>query len=89
MKDVAEEFGVSEEMLSYSNTRVKFGDTPNEVAKRVLTNLQEKVVDETSSLSEMREEIEGLEPDSDDFRKKINDLSWQFTASLKTVDMAN
>ena len=89
VKDVAEEFGVSEEMLSYSNTRVKFGDTPNEVAKRVLTNLQEKVVDETSSLSEMREEIEGLEPDSDDFRKKINDLSWQFTASLKTVDMAN
>ena len=29
------------------------------------------------------------EPDSDDFRKKINDLSWQFAASLKTKDMAN
>lgn len=87
--DLAEDFGVSEEMLSYSNTRVKFGDTPTSVAKRALTNLQEKVVDETASLLSMKEAISKLEPDSDDFRRKIDDLSWQFTASLKTVDMAN
>ena len=89
VKDVAKDFGVSEEMLSYSNTRVKFGDTPNEVAKRVLTNLQEQVVNETSSLSAMKEAIKGLAPDSDDFRRKIDDLSWEFASSLKTIDMAN
>ncbi len=86
---VAKDFGVSEEMLSYSNTRVKFGDTPSDVAKRVLTNLQERVVDETSSLLSMKEAIKQLEPDSDDFRQKINDLSWEFASSLKTIDMAN
>ncbi|MCJ7874717.1 hypothetical protein [Phaeobacter sp. J2-8] len=80
VKDVAKDFGVSEEMLSYSNTRVKFGDTPNEVAKRVLTNLQEQVVNETSSLSAMKEAIKGLAPDSDDFRRKIDDLSSEFAS---------
>jgi len=87
--EVAEDFGVSEEMLSYSNTRVTFGDTPTSVAKRALRNLQEKVVDETASLLSMRNAMSALEPDSDDFRRKIEDMAWQFTASLKTVDMAN
>lgn len=87
--EVASNFGVSEEMLSHSNTRVGVGDTPTSVAKRALKNLQEKIVDETASLLSMREAIAELEPDSDDFRRKIDDLSWQFTASLKTVDMAN
>jgi hypothetical protein len=89
VEDVAQDFGVSEDMLSYSNTRVKFGDTPSDVAKRALINLQEKVVDETSSLLTMKEAIKKLEPDSDDFRQKINDLSWEFASSLKTIDMAN
>ncbi|RDD69754.1 hypothetical protein DVR11_19930 [Paracoccus versutus] len=87
--DVAADFGVSEEMLSHSNTRVTFGDTPTSVAKRALKNLQDKVVDETASLLAMREAIAELEPGGDDFRRKIDDLSWQFTASLKTMDMAN
>lgn len=86
---VGSDFGVSEEMLSHSNTRVTFGDTPSSVAKRALKNLQDKVVDETASLLSMKEAIAQLEPDSDDFRRKVDDLSWQFTASLKTVDMAN
>lgn len=89
VNDVAQDFGVSEEMLSYSSTRVKFGDTPNEVAKRVLTNLQEQVVNETSSLSAMKEAIKGLAPDSEDFRRQIDDLSWEYASSLKTIDMAN
>nr|WP_321454613.1 hypothetical protein [uncultured Cohaesibacter sp.] len=89
VEDVAQDFGVSEEMLLHSKTRVTFGDTPVTVAKRALKNLQEKVVDETASLLSMKEAITELEPDSDDFRRKIDDLSWQFTASLKTVDMAN
>jgi hypothetical protein len=87
--DVAHDYGVSEEMLSHSKTRVNFGDTPIEVAKRALTNLQVKVVDETSSLMAMRDAIKNLEPDSDDFRRKIDDLSWEYAASLKTIDMAN
>ena len=87
--DVAQDYGVSEEMLSYSKTRVNFGDTPIELAKRALTNLQVKVVDETSSLMMMRDAIKKLEPDSEDFRRKINDLSWEYAASLKTIDMAN
>ena len=89
VSEVGQDFGVSEEMLSHSNTRVTFGDTPSSVAKRALKNLQDKVVDETASILSMKEAISQLEPDSDDFRRKVNDLSWQFTASLKTVDMAN
>lgn len=89
VNDVAQEFGVSEVMLSHSGTRVNFGDTPREVARRVLTNLQTKVVDETSSLMEMKDAIKELAPDSEDFRRKINDLSWEYASSLKTVDMAN
>ncbi|XDA99464.1 ATP-binding protein [Sulfitobacter sp. LCG007] len=89
VSEVGKDFGVSEEMLSHSNTRVTFGDTPSSVAKRALRNLQDKVVDETASLLSMKEAIAQLEPDSDDFRRKVNELSWQFTASLKTVDMAN
>ncbi|TQS74022.1 hypothetical protein ERN12_05850 [Rhodobacteraceae bacterium] len=89
VSEVGKDFGVSEEMLSHSNTRVSFGDTPSSVAKRALKNLQDKVVDETASLLSMKEAIAQLEPDSDDFRRKVDDLSWQFTASLKTVDMAN
>ncbi len=87
--EVAHEFGVSEEMLSHSNTRVKFGDTPSDVAKRVLTNLQEKVVDDTSSLLTLKEAVEKLEPGSEDFRRRIDDLSWEYASSLKTIDMAN
>lgn len=87
--DVAADFGVSEEMLSHSNTRVTFGDSPTSVAKRALRNLQDRVVDETVKLLSMKEAIAELEPDSDDFRQKINDLSWEFTASLKTIDMAS
>jgi hypothetical protein len=89
VSEVGQDFGVSEEMLSHSNTRVTFGDTPSSVAKRALKNLQDKVVDETASILSMKKAISRLEPDSDDFRLKINDLSWNFTASLKTVDMAN
>ena len=87
--DVGHSYGVSEEMLSHSNTRVTFGDTPISVAKRALKNLQDKVVDETTSLISMKNALNDLEPDSDDFRKKIDDLSWQYAASLKTIDMAN
>jgi len=87
--DVATDFGVSEAMLSHSNTRVVFGDTPTSVAKRALKNLQDKIVDETASLKLMKDAVLALEPDSDEFRQKINDISWKFTASLKTVDMAN
>lgn len=89
ISEAGKDYGVSEEMLSHSNTRVTYGDSPSSVARRVLRNLQDKVVDETTSLLSMREEINGLEPDSDDFRRKLSDLSWQFTASLRTVDMAN
>ncbi|MDQ1902492.1 hypothetical protein RAH32_18890 [Paracoccus sp. WLY502] len=89
VSEVGHNFGVSEEMLSHSNTRVTFGDTPSSVAKRALKNLQDKVVDETASLLLMKEAIEQLEPDSDEFRRKVDYISWQFTASLKTVDMAN
>ncbi len=89
VEEVAQDYGVSEEMLSYSKTRVNFGDTPSEVAKRALTNLQVKVVDDTSSLMVMKDAIMNLSPDSEDFRRKIDDLSWEYAASLKTIDMAN
>lgn len=84
-----ETFGISEEMLTETGTRVRYGDTPQSVAGRVLGKYQERALKETARLHDLKEEIKELEPDSDEFRVKINELAWQHTATLRTIDMAN
>ncbi len=86
---IAEEFGISATMIQDTSTRILYGDTPQSVAERVLAKYQEQIVDETAQIFRLKEEIFEAKPDSDDFREKINELAWKYTASLKRFDMAN
>lgn len=87
--DVTDKFGVTQGMLADTETRVVYGDTPKSVAERVLRKYQDRIIAETAEIIDLREEIENVEPHSESFRHKIHELSWKYTASLKTIDMAN
>ncbi|HVW52732.1 MAG TPA: hypothetical protein VHC91_20455 [Trinickia sp.] len=89
IKDITNRFGISEAMLQDTSTRIVYGETPQAVAERVLKKYQERVIKETDDIINLKEEIVKAEPDSDRFRSLINDLSWKYTSSLKSVDMAN
>lgn len=89
IKEVTDQFGISEAMLQDTSTRVRYGETAQAVAERVLKKYQEKVIDETAEIFSLKEEIIRAEPDSEEFREKINELSWKYTSSLKNFDMAN
>ncbi|WP_321968399.1 hypothetical protein [Burkholderia cepacia] len=89
LRDVTDQFGISEAMLQDTSTRIVYGETPQAVAERVLKKYQERVVDETAAIFNLKEEIIKAEPDSEEFRTLINDLSWKYTSSLKNFDMAN
>ncbi|MER8446311.1 type I restriction enzyme HsdR N-terminal domain-containing protein [Mesorhizobium sp. M1066] len=87
--DAAEKFGVSPPMLTDTDTRVVYGDTAKSVAERVLKKYQDRIIADTAEIFDLKEEITRTEPHSADFRQKINELSWRYTSSLKTFDMAN
>lgn len=76
-------------MLVDTDTRVVYGDTAKSVAERVLKKYQERIIADTAEIFDLREEIEKAEPHTADFRHKIHELSWKYTSSLKTFDMAN
>jgi|APLak6261694702_1056217.scaffolds.fasta_scaffold00090_30 hypothetical protein len=86
---VAQKYGISSAMLADVDVRIHFGDTEESVVKRVLTKYQEKIIKDTSDIFDIQNEIKKLKPDSEDFRKKINEISWKHTSSIKSVDMAN
>ncbi len=87
--DVTEKFGVNPGMLADTDTRVVYGDSAKTVAERVLRKYQERIIADTAEIFDLREEIEKAEPHTADFRQKIHELSWKYTSSLKTFDMAN
>lgn len=89
IKDVADKFGVIPAMLTDTDTRVIYGDSAKTVAERVLKKYQERIVADTEEIFDLRTEIETAEPHTADFRRKIHELSWKYTSSLKTFDMAN
>ncbi|AHG20695.1 hypothetical protein Z042_14555 [Chania multitudinisentens RB-25] len=89
LKEITEQFGVSEAMLQDTSTRIVYGESAQTIVERVLKKYQERVIDETAEIFHLKEEIIQVEPDSDEFRKKINELSWKYTSSLKNFDMAN
>lgn len=89
INEITNQFGISEAMLQDTSTRVVYGESAKSVAERVLKKYQERVIDETAEIFSLKEEIIKAEPDSEEFRKKINDLSWKYTSSLKNFDMAN
>lgn len=89
LKEITDQFGISEAMLQDTSTRIVYGESAQAVAERVLKKYQERVIDETAEIFNLKEEIIKAEPDSEQFRKKINELSWKYTSSLKNFDMAN
>ena len=89
IRDIVDDFGVSEAMIQNTSTRITHGDTPQAVVSRVLKKYQEQIVDETAEIQRLKDEIVQSEPDTEDFREKINTLSWKYTSSLKTIDMVN
>lgn len=89
LQDIIDQFGISEAMLQDTSTRVRYGESAQVVAERVLKKYQEQVVDETSAIFKLKEEIKKTEPDTEEFREKINELAWKYTSSLKKFDMAN
>ncbi|TXI83084.1 MAG: hypothetical protein E6Q40_11610 [Cupriavidus sp.] len=89
IKDLADQYGVTEAMLADTSTRVVYGEPAHKIVGRVLKKYQEQIIDETAEIYRLKEEIVAAEPDSPDFRRKIHELSWKYTASLKSFDMAN
>lgn len=89
IKDMAEKFGVFPAMLTDTDTRVVYGDSAKSVTERVLKKYQERVIADTEEIFDIRAEIEKSEPQGEEFRRRINELSWKYTSSLKTFDMAS
>lgn len=89
IKDTAEKFGVFPVMISDTDTRVVYGDSARSVAERVLRKYQERIIAETAEIFDLKQEIVRAEPHTADYRNKINELSWRYTSSLKTFDMAS
>ena len=89
LKEITDQFGISEAMLTDTSTRIVYGEPAKAVVERVLKKYQERVIDETAEIYGLKEEILKAEPDSDEYRKKIDEISWKYTSSLKNFDMAN
>ncbi|MEO3432781.1 hypothetical protein [Inquilinus sp. CAU 1745] len=89
LKEISEQFGLNEAMLADTTTRIRYGEPAKAVVERVLKKYQERVIDETAEIFSLKEEILRSEPDSNEFRTKVHELSWKYTASLKNFDMAN
>jgi hypothetical protein len=89
LKDVADKFGVSSQMLTDTDTRVRHGDSAQSVVERVLKKYQDRIIVDTAEIFDLKEEIARADPYSADFRAKIHELSWRYTSSLKNFDMAN
>lgn len=89
VKLATEHFGISEAMLAETETRVRYGDTADSVAERVLKKYQDRIIKDTAEIFELKEEIAKCNPTSDEFREKINEIAWKYSSSIKDVDKAN
>lgn len=82
-------FGISQSMLEAVNIKIHYGDTEANIAKRVLKKYQEEIVNETSDIFDIKQKLLALDPRTQDFRDKVNELSWKYTSTIKKMDMAN
>lgn len=89
VKETGDKFGISPKMLVDTRVKVKYGDRSDMIAKRVLKKYQEEIVDDTSSIFDMKEKLLDLDPSQPDFRESVNAISWQYTTTIKKMDMAN
>ena len=89
IKETATKFGISPQMLIDTRVKVKYGDSSDDIAKRVLKKYQEDIVDDTSALFDLKQKLLGLDPRKDNFREKVNEMAWKYTSTIKKMDMAN
>lgn len=82
-------FGITQQMLEGANIKIHYSDTEENIAQRVLKKLQGDIVGDTSKLFKIKEELLKLDPRTDDFRAKVNELSWKYTSTMKKMDMTN
>lgn len=82
-------FGISKSMLEAVNIKIHYSDTEANIAKRVLKKYQEEIVNETSDIFDIKQKLLDLDPRTQDFRDKVNELSWKYTSTIKKMDMAN
>jgi hypothetical protein len=89
VRSTEQQFGITQSMLEGANIKVHFGDTEENLARRVLKKFQDDIVADTSSLLQMKQSLLALDPRNPDFRNKVNELAWRYTSSIKKMDMAN
>lgn len=88
IKDATEQFGVNEAMLQDTSTRIRYGESAEAVTQRVLKKYQDRIIDETAAIFSLKQELKDIQPDTEDFREKVNELAWKYTSSLRNFDMA-
>lgn len=89
LKSTEQRFGISPAMIDQARIKVRYSDTEDNIAKRVLKKFQEEIVNETSNIFNLKQELLQLDPTTEDFREKISKLSWAYTSTIKKMDMAN
>ena len=89
VRSTEEKFGITQAMLEGANIKIHFGDTEDNLARRVLKKFQEDIVADTSNLLQMKQSLLSLDPRDKDFRAQVNELAWMYTSTIKKVDMAN
>lgn len=89
VRNVSAKYGISSNMITDAKVRIHYGHTEEYVVKRVLSSYQERIIKDTSEIFDIKVEIEKTDPTTPQFREKLNELAWKYTASLKSIDMAN
>lgn len=89
IENVASKYGVSSTMIVESEIRMNANDTEESVVTRVLQKYNDKIMKDTSEIFNMKSEISKLDPESDNFRDKVNEIAWKHTSTLKKIDMVN
>lgn len=84
-----EKFGITSQMLEAASIKIHYGDTEENIAKRVLKKLQDDIVGDTSKIYRVKDELLQLDPRGLDFRKKVSELSWKYASTIKKMDMVN
>jgi hypothetical protein len=89
ISNMEEKFGITNAMLEQTKIKVRYTDTETSIAKRVLKKYQDEIVNDTSQIFDLKTELSSLDPRTEDFREKVNALSWQYTSTVKKMDMSN
>lgn len=89
VRSTEEKFGITQAMLESTNIKIHYGDTEENLARRVLKKFQDDIISDTTGLVQMKQSLLALDPRNEGFRTKVNELAWKYTSTIKKMDMAN